>query len=79
VTAPSVPITRSSIEVDQISAYEGLSLLLDLFEPEPSAEASASARRLVGSHRAELRVRVQGWVRGAAGWGAGPEGVRRAW
>jgi hypothetical protein len=79
VTAPSVPLIRSSIEADQNSADEGLSLLLDLLALEPSAGESPSPRRLVGSHRAELRARMQGWVQLAAGWGAGPQGAWRAW
>ncbi|SFK36964.1 hypothetical protein [Geodermatophilus ruber] len=70
MSAPSVPIPRSSIEVDPIPADEGLSLLLDLLEP---AGASSDA------HHAGLKDRVQVWVKRAADWGAGPQGAFCAW
>jgi hypothetical protein len=71
VSAPSVSLLRFSRTTD-----EGLSLLLDLYAVPPSAEAPP---RPAGFYRAELRARVQQWVRWAADWGAGPEGAWRAW
>ena len=71
MSAPAVPVSRSSIHVEQLSTAEELSLapLLDLLACEHPAGSSASARRPAGSPRAVLRARMPG-VRRAAGWGA---------
>ena len=72
MSAPSVSLLRFSRATD-----EGLSLLLDLYAVTPPAEATAP--HPAGFYRAELRARVQQWVRWAADWGAGPGGAWRAW
>jgi hypothetical protein len=76
VSAPTT-IARTPIEAEEIPADHGLSLLLDLFALESSAEEPR--RRPVGRHRAGPRARVRDWTRRAALWGAGPQGAWRAW
>ena len=71
MSAPTT--TRTPIE----SADDGLTLLLDLFALESSAEAPR--RRPVGRHRAGPRAQLRVWTRRAALWGAGPQGAWRAW
>ena len=71
MSAPTT--TRPPIE----SSDDGLTLLLDLFALESSAEAPR--RRPVGRHRAGPRARLHDWTRRAALWGAGPQGAWRAW
>jgi hypothetical protein len=76
VSAP-ITIPRTPIEAEEIPADDGLSLLLDLFALESSAEEPR--HRPVDRHRVGLRARVQDWTRRAALWGAGPQGAWRAW
>lgn len=71
MSALSVSLPRAPIATD-----EGLTLLHDLYTVEhpPTREP-----RPAGWYRAELRGRVQQWLRRAALWGAGPDGAWRAW
>ena len=81
MSAPVLPVTRPSIPDQYVSTSEGLGLseLLDLLALEHSAVAPTPARPPAGSRLTGLRVRMQEWVRRAAGWGAGPQGAWRAW
>ncbi len=74
MSAPTVTPTRTSTDLRQSPADDGLALLMDLFAFEP-AEGSRSR----GRHRAGSRAWVQDWMRRAANWGAGPQGAWRAW
>ena len=76
MSAPTVTPTRTSTDVQQMPADDGLTLLLDLFALEPAEEPQRPAG---GRHRAGPRARVQFWTRRAALWGAGPRGAWRAW
>ncbi len=76
MSAPTVTPTRTSTDVQQIPADDGLALLLDLFVLEPAEEPRRPAG---GRHRAGPGARVQLWTRRAALWGAGPRGAWRAW
>jgi hypothetical protein len=76
VSTPSTTLPRTSIQVEDTPADDGLALLLNLFAFEPAGEP---ARRPAGRRRATPRARVQDWTRRAALWGAGPQGAWRAW
>ncbi len=69
----SAPTTTRT---EHIPADDGLALLLELFALEPGA---APAPRATDRQRPGARARLQGWVRRAALWGAGPQGAWRAW
>jgi hypothetical protein len=80
VSAPAVLLSPSPRDGERSLEEEGLSLLLELLTEPPETDRTwprwTSPRRPGGAGWREL---AHGWVRSAAGWGAGPEGAWRAW
>jgi hypothetical protein len=79
VSAPAVLVPHPPTEVERPPADDGLTLLLDMFVPEPPEGARPAVPHVRGTRRAALRAQVQEWVRRAANWGAGPQRTWCAW
>ncbi len=72
MNASGLPASAPSTSTEGSFIDDGIALVLDLMEHEPAPAASPAP----GSGWVTM---AQDWSTRAASWGAGPQGVWRAW